>query len=72
MEIAGSLPENLAAAVASARRHAGHPVHHETVRFWADLLTHARQLKADGLVSNCGVDQLIAALDEEVSKRRCS
>jgi hypothetical protein len=72
MELVGSLRDNLSAAVASARRHRGHLVYRETLAFWADLLTHARRLKAEGSVEAENIDELLAALDLAVSERRGS
>ena len=47
MELSGTVLENLQAAVTSARRFRGHPVHADTLQFWRDLLGYARQVKAD-------------------------
>jgi DNA-binding NtrC family response regulator len=70
MELSGNLTDNLQAAVDSSKRLAGHPVHSETVQFWADLLQHARTLKADGHVDASAIDPLLAKLDLAVTERR--
>ena len=42
MDLDGSLANNLASALRSARRLRGHPVHRDTLSHWTDLLDHAR------------------------------
>jgi len=44
MKIEGSIRANLIAAVASARRLRGRPVHGDTIAYWRQLLDHARNL----------------------------
>jgi hypothetical protein len=70
MDLHGSLAENLQAAVRSAKRHRKHPVHAETVKFWADLLQHARRLRAAGHDEALAIDPLLAELDLAVAERR--
>ncbi len=70
MDIDGSLAANLRAAVESARRHQGHPVHSETIVFWSDLLQHARTLKAEGNEAAMAIDPLLAELDAAIAQRR--
>lgn len=50
MRIEGSIRANLLAAIASARRLRGHPVHGDTVSHWRKLVEHARKdgCEADG------------------------
>jgi hypothetical protein len=43
MRLHGTIEENLRAAITSARRLRGHPIHSDTVRHWSDLLDHARR-----------------------------
>ncbi len=69
MDLHGSLAENLQAAVRSVKRHRNHPVHAETVKFWADLLQHARSLKAAGDEEAFAIDLLLAELDLAVAGR---
>jgi hypothetical protein len=69
MDLHGSLAENLQAAVNSAKRHRDHPVHTDTVKFWADLLHYARSLRAAGHDEASAVDPLLAELDLAVAKR---
>jgi predicted component of type VI protein secretion system len=73
MQLAGSIIENLKAAIAAAERHQDHPVYEDTIQFWRDLLDHARATRrrtepADPVV----LDELIAHLDSQVSARRSS
>lgn len=72
MDIHGSLATNLQAALASARRYRGHPVHAETIGFWSDLLQHARALKAEGNEETSIIDPLLAELDAAVADRRAT
>jgi hypothetical protein len=42
MKLHGTLADNLNAAVRSAERLRGHPVHADTMNFWLELLSLAR------------------------------
>ena len=72
MKLVGSLEDNLAAAVESVRRHRSHPVYRETVKYWSDLLQHARQLKSDEGENLQAIDALLVELDLAVQERRQS
>ena len=72
MDIHGSLASNLIAALASARRYRGHPVHSDTIVFWSDLLQHARALKVGGNEEASTIDPLLAELDAAVAERRAT
>ena len=72
MDIHGSLASNLQAALASARRYRGHPVHAETIAFWSELLQHARALKAEGNEEASIIDPLLAELDAAIAHRRAT
>lgn len=72
MDVHGSLSNNLQAAIASARRSRGHPVHADTVAFWSELLQHARLLKAEGSEEASTIDPLLAELDAAVAERRAT
>ena len=70
MEIAGSLKENLEAAVRSARRLRGHAVHRDTLDFWGSLLLLARATKKwEPIGDMMGIETLVAELHEELSLR---
>jgi hypothetical protein len=43
MQIEGTIRANLIAAIASARRLRGRPVHRDTVKYWRQLLDYARR-----------------------------
>ena len=63
MRIEGSIRANLLAAIASARRLRGCPVHGDTLSHWRKLVEHARK---DG----CDVDgELRSELEAELSHR---
>ncbi len=69
MDLYGSLAENLQAAVNSVKRHKDHAVHSETVRFWAELVQHARSLRAAGRDVALAIESLLAELDLAVAER---
>jgi hypothetical protein len=48
MELHGSLPENLRAILASMKRHHGHNVHCDTLEYWEQLFSHARDAVRKG------------------------
>ena len=67
MDIHGSIAKNLSAAVQSARRLSGHPVHADTLSHWTDLLHHARRELAAG--SSEVLQSLILELESELADR---
>ena len=72
MKLHGSITDNLIAAVESVRRHRNHPVYRETVKYWSDLLQHARQAKSGEGENLESIDALLAELDLAVQERRQS
>jgi hypothetical protein len=69
MELHGSVEGNLTAAIRSARRLRGHPVHADTLNHWTDLLHEARRELGTGSESTQGIEQLIADLESELADR---
>lgn len=70
MDIAGSIKENLEAAVRSARRLRGHPVHQDTLGFWRELLSMSRATKRWEPVDDMmAIERLIVELHEEIALR---
>lgn len=67
MEIHGTLANNLASAVHSARRLRGHPVHADTIAHWTDLLHHARRELSGG--SQEPIQAVIVELEKELADR---
>jgi hypothetical protein len=67
MELDGSIANNLASAVQSARRLRGHPVHQDTLNHWSDLLAHARRALASGSAER--LRSLIIELENELADR---
>ncbi|HUP67822.1 MAG TPA: hypothetical protein VM145_06405 [Sphingomicrobium sp.] len=65
MELHGTLENNLAAAIQSARRLKGHPVHGDTFDYWKSLLDHAR--RELGNASADHVEALIVELENEIA-----
>lgn len=65
MRIEGSVRSNLIAAVASARRWRGRPVHKDTVDHWRRLVDYGRLVERQP----CGeaVSELVAELETEVA-----
>ena len=64
MRIEGSLRSNLIAAVASARRWRGRPVHRDTVDHWRRLVDYGRLVERQPYGEVVG--DLVAELDTEV------
>jgi len=70
MELAGTIAENLQAAILSARRLRGHRVHGDTLRFWQDLLDCARRkARRSALPQSHEIYGLIADLQSELAAR---
>ena len=70
MEIAGSLKENLDAAVRSAQRLSGQPVHKDTLSYWQELLSLSRATKRwEPVEDMMKLEELMAALHEEITSR---
>jgi hypothetical protein len=70
MKLHGSLEDNLSAAVRSAHRLRGHPVHSDTLQYWRDLLHHARRETAAKPTDDHHVtNKLMAALESELAER---
>jgi hypothetical protein len=67
MRLHGSVANNLASAVQSARRLRGRPVHRDTLDHWRDLLEHARRELASG--STEAFEPLILELANELADR---
>lgn len=68
MELHGSIEANLVAAVRSARRLRGHPIHADTLQHWTDLLHQARRQLAAGQARPTGtLKQLVADLETELA-----
>jgi hypothetical protein len=71
MKLHGSTEGNLISAIRSASRLRERPVHTDTVRYWSDLIKHAR-----GEISSCAalpsesLKRLIADLELELARRR--
>lgn len=63
MRIEGSVRANLMAAVASARRWRGRPVHKDTADHWRRLLDYGRQIDHGGEA----VGDLVSALETEMA-----
>ena len=65
MKIEGSIRSNLIAAVASARRLRGRPVHGDTIEYWQRLLEYGRR---NSTQPSCEpVAELISELESELS-----
>jgi len=70
MQLHGSTEGNLMSAIRSASRLRGHPVHTDTLKYWSDLVRHAR----DELSSSAGLPpeslpRLVAELEQEIGRR---
>lgn len=67
MELHGSITQNLASAVRSARRLRDHPIHADTIDHWMDLLSLARRELTGG--STGPIQDLIVELENELADR---
>jgi hypothetical protein len=67
MKLHGSIANNLASAVQSARRLKGHPGHADTLAHWSDLLHHSRRELAEGTKEP--ILSLILELEKELADR---
>lgn len=70
MQIEGSIRANLLAAVASARRLRGKPVHGDTVAYWRRLLDHAR--RASTQLNGEAYGELMAELETELARGKAA
>jgi hypothetical protein len=64
MRIEGTVRANLIAAVASARRWRGRPVHKDTLEHWRRLLDYGRQV--DHQLQGEALSDLVAELEAEM------
>jgi len=70
MKLHGNLESNLSAAVRSARRLRGHPVHLDTLSYWGELIRHARSERPPGYPQEGHVlGRLIMDLETEIAER---
>jgi hypothetical protein len=69
MELHGSVAQNLQLAVESSRRLRGHPIHKDTLAFWAELIKEARVHRVAGEADNANVDACIVELETVLSER---
>ena len=70
MKLHGSTEGNLIAAIRSATRRRGKPVHADTVKYWSDLIGHARRELSAGLLSpSKALEGLVADLELELARR---
>jgi hypothetical protein len=71
MNLHGDIVENLRYAVQSAARLRGHRVHADTLIFWGDLLTFARQeARHSDADRRLTLDGLIEKLESEIAERK--
>lgn len=70
MQLHGSTEGNLIAAVRSAIRLRTQPVHADTIRYWTDLLHHARrEISTNAALASESLTRLVAELEVELVKR---
>jgi hypothetical protein len=70
MQIEGSIRANLIAAIASAKRLRGHPVHADTIKYWRQLLDHSRRVSTQPQAEVFG--DLMAELETEVAHSKAA
>ena len=70
MEMHGSILDNLANALASARRLRGHPVYRDTLTYWGELVQEARRLRQNpSCAQSEALGEAIAELESELAER---
>ena len=70
MELHGSTEANLVAALRSANRLRGHRVHGDTLKFWADLVGHARrELSSSVMLPSDTLIRLVAELELSIEQQ---
>jgi hypothetical protein len=67
MRLHGTLEANLIAAIRSARRLRGHPVHPDTVTHWNELLHEARRELTSATYKEM-ITELVVELEIEVAE----
>ena len=67
MQIEGTIRANMIAAVNSARRWHGRPVHRDTLQYWGSLAEHARSTVCEADPESLGA--LLAELDSRLAER---
>jgi hypothetical protein len=70
MQIEGSIRANLIAAIASARRLRGRPVHGDTIKYWRQLLDYARKVSTQPQTEVFG--DLMTELETEVTHSKAA
>jgi hypothetical protein len=71
MKLHGSTEGNLISAIRSAGRFRDRPVHTDTIKFWSDLVLHARtELSSTAALPANGLKHLISELELEIARRR--
>ena len=70
MQLHGSTEGNLISAIRSANRLRDRPVHADTVKFWSELIQHARkELSSCAALPSEALRHLVAELELEVARR---
>ena len=70
MKLHGSTEGNLMSAIRSASRLRGRPVHGDTLKYWSDLVRHARdELTAYSGLPPEALPRLVAELESEIGRR---
>ena len=67
MKFQGTIAANLRAAISSAERLRGHPVHKDTLEFWRELLAEARAHKRLSDPNRAEIEDLVAELQALVA-----
>jgi hypothetical protein len=70
MRLHGSTEGNLLSAIRSAGRLREQPVHADTLKYWSDLIRHARDEMMSSAFPPEPVKELIARLEQEIRQRR--
>ena len=68
MELHGRIEANLIAAIRSARRLRGYPIHQDTLQHWTDVLHQARR-ELSASQPDANLKQLVVELETELAER---
>ena len=70
MQLHGTIEGNLISAIRSANRLRDRPVHADTLKFWTELITHARrELTSCAALPPEALRRLVAELELEEARR---
>jgi hypothetical protein len=72
LKLHGSTEGNLISAIGSASRLRARPVHPDTIKFWRDVIAHARnELSSPACApAHAEIERLVGELEGEIARRQ--